>query len=256
MKARGRRERLLSAVSLAAGVAAWEAAARAGLVNRLVFPPPTRVFAELLARTASGELPGHAWTTAATVAAGLAAGAAAGLPLGLAAARWRWLSALLDPWAQALVAVPKVALIPVAFMTVGTGDAMRVALVATDVAVTFYIAALAAARRVPPGLLEAAANLGARPLQAALEVRLPAMAPTLLVAAQLALLQALRLAIALEMLFSMRGFGHQLWTTGEAFAADAYYAYVLALCAVALALSWALRRLQTGLKGLDELARV
>ena len=244
--------RILPFISVATVVVAWEAAARTGILTPLLFPPPSLVARELAARLASNEIPIQAAVTARRIAVGFGIGAAAGLPAGLLAARFSILRALLDPWAEVLYALPKVALLPFAFLVLGTVDAMNAALVGLDVAITFYMITLGAARRVPPSLREAVVNLGAGPFQVFVEVDLPAMAPTLLVAAQLAILHALRLTIVLEMLFAMSGVGHRLWLSGQTFEWGAYYAYLTVLGFTSLLATWLLRRLQGRLYAFNE----
>src|SRR4051812_47435898 len=78
-------------------LAVWEAAGRAGILNPLYAPMPSRVGAALTQLFADGRIWPHLEATFAAALGGLALGIAVGVVLGVAAALVRLVAELLEP---------------------------------------------------------------------------------------------------------------------------------------------------------------
>jgi ABC-type nitrate/sulfonate/bicarbonate transport system permease component len=109
----------------------------------------------------SGILVGSIATSAGRVLLGLVLGAVAGMLLGLVTGSAARLEALADPWVSFFRFTPALALLPLYVLWFGYGEASKVLLIATNVAVVVLLGAHQGVRGVPPVYLEAAASLGA-----------------------------------------------------------------------------------------------
>jgi ABC-type nitrate/sulfonate/bicarbonate transport system permease component len=141
---------------------------------------------ELVYLVRSGLLPRGAAASTGRVVAGLLLGAAVGVPLGLAMARRRRLGHALAPWVALLRFTPAMALLPLYVLWLGVGEAPKILLIATAVAVVTREGAAAGVRSVAPVYLDAAAALGAPPALVLRRIVLPAALPHLLASLRIA----------------------------------------------------------------------
>lgn len=144
---------------------------------------------ELVYLVQSGLLPRGAAVSTARVLAGLVLGIAVGLPVGLAMARRPRLGHALAPWVVLLRFTPALALVPLYVLWLGAGEAPKILLIATAVAVVAREGAEAGVRGVARVHLDAAAALGAPRALVLRRVVLPAALPHLL--------SSFRIAVAL-----------------------------------------------------------
>jgi len=232
----------VSVFSLLLGLLAWEAASRMKILPGLLFPPPTRILIALFQELLSGSILPHLTKTLEHVFLGSVLGALSGIALALACARWRLLASMTDPWIDATFPIPKVAVIPLFMILVGAGDSLCVTLIAIGMFYFMFIAVRTGISKVDKSLLEAAENLGADGRQILWEVTLPSLLPYLFMGTHLGLMQALRLAIIIEAMFSLRGMGHILWISGEWLRMEVYYAYILVLAGFGILMVWLLKK--------------
>jgi ABC-type nitrate/sulfonate/bicarbonate transport system permease component len=120
---------------------------------------------------------------------GLAIGSVVGILLGLATGWWARLELLADPWVTFFRFTPALALLPLYAAWFGYGEAPKVLLIATGVAVVTLLGAHQGVRGVGRGYLDAAASLGASRWHAFRKVVLPLAFP--------AIFSSFRVAVAL-----------------------------------------------------------
>lgn len=125
----------------------------------------------------SGILPSSIGVSTGRVLAGLLLGSVVGVPLGLAMGRVARLEYVLDPWVAFFRFTPAFALLPLYVLWFGFGEASKILLIATGVAVVTLLGAYAGARQVPRVYLEAAASLGASGGMVWRRIVLPAALP-------------------------------------------------------------------------------
>ena len=129
------------------------------LSPRFLAAPSTAVVAgyEMLA---DGVLPSNSWRRRRRAYLGLAIGVAIGLVLALLAGLTRAGEASIDGLVQIKRAVPTLALIPLAILWLGIGEAMKIAIIATSVLVPIYINTHAALRGIDIRYVELARSVG------------------------------------------------------------------------------------------------
>ena len=203
---------VLPAAAVAALLALWELAPRAGWVRPQSVPPFSDVAGEavdVLGRP--GFLEGLA-ASGGRWAAGFALAVAIGVPLGTLMGRSRALYRLVDPLLVVGYPVPKAALILLFALWWGAGDFSRVAIVVVGSLIPIVISSYHGAAAVPAPLLWSARGLGTGPIRIWWRVILPAALPQILSGVRLAIAIAIFTLLASELLIRGSGIGAYLFT--------------------------------------------
>lgn len=191
----------------AAFVVLWEVLGRLFLdAHALNFVPlPSGVVLEAVRLLGNGELAVAAGRSTLRVVTGGSIGAVAGVLVGALAAQGGAGRAIAAPVAL-LRPVPPIAWIPLTILWFGVSETQQIVVLAGAV---FHVVALGtedAARRVPPALLDAAANLGASPA-GQLGVRVRAALPGVLGAVREGFVMAWFVLVAAEFVSAAQGLG-------------------------------------------------
>jgi ABC-type nitrate/sulfonate/bicarbonate transport system permease component len=234
------RDRWLAAGIAAAGFAAWELLARAGVISATFFPAPTAIGDAVFDGTASGELPRHLAATLRRVLPGLLLGGAPGLLAGVAMGWSVRLRAVSDPFVAALHPIPKLALLPLFIIVFGIGEPAKVAVVAAAAFFPILINAMAGVRQIQPAQIEAARSYGAGRLNLLRHVILPGSLPFVLAGTRLAANLALLVTIAVEMTAADTGLGSLIWTAWQVLRVEQLYAALVVIAVLGIALNVAL----------------
>lgn len=183
----------------------WAALVRAS--GTRVFPSPLSVLRGLRELWLRGLLLRYTAASLARVAAGYGLAVAVGGPLGLCMGLWPTLRTALDPLVQALRAISPIAWIPIAIVVFGVGNGATVFLIFLAALFPIVVAAMDAARHLPPVLLRVGRNFGLAPGALLIRVLLPAALPELLSGLRVALGIAWLVVVAAEMLAVDSGLG-------------------------------------------------
>ena len=146
--------------AFAAVLAVWEAAGRAGMLNPLYAPSPSRVGAALIDLFSDGRIWPHLEATFSAALGGLALGIVVGVLLGVVAALVPFIAELLEPVMTVLNAIPRVILAPLFVIWLGIGLASKVALSFILVAVLIFFTVFTGIRQVDRRLVERVVTLG------------------------------------------------------------------------------------------------
>jgi NitT/TauT family transport system permease protein len=235
------------AVGLAApaiGLALWELAARVEMISPVFFPPPSRIVATLVVLAANGRLWPHLGATLGRVMLGSICGGGAGLLAGLAMGRSSRLRAALDPLVAAAHPVPKIALLPLAMLLLGLGEASTVALVAVAAFFPMAINTTTGVRLLNPIHLEVARNYGATGARLYTRVILPGSLPMILTGVRLALNVALLLVVAIELVVGQTGLGRLIWYSWQTLRTEDLYATLVVTALLGLGFHLIVRTLE------------
>ena len=115
--------RLVAPLTLLAG---WEVAARFGIINTLLLPPPSKAFADLIVLVSSGYLWNALYASLFRVVCGFALAVTVGVCLGIAMARMRLINDFFDPLVELLRPISPLALFPLAILWFGIGDGSKI----------------------------------------------------------------------------------------------------------------------------------
>jgi NitT/TauT family transport system permease protein len=167
----------VAALALAVGI--WQVVAWTGWKEPWVLPPPGPVFADLGEYVLSAALWEGLATTGRRAALGFAAALVIGLALGLAVARVRVLRAALGSMITALQTMPSIAWFPLAILLFGLTEQAIFFVVVLGAAPSIANGVIYGVDYVPPLLLRAGRNLGARRLNLYRYVIAPAALPAI-----------------------------------------------------------------------------
>src|SRR6516165_6679431 len=141
-------------------LAVWEAAGRAGMLNPLYAPSPSRVGAALIDLFSDGRIWPHLEATFSAALGGLALGIVVGVLLGVVAALVPFIAELLEPVMTVLNAIPRVILAPLFVTWLDIGLASKVALSFFLVGVRFFSPVFPGIGQGARGLVGRFATLG------------------------------------------------------------------------------------------------
>jgi NitT/TauT family transport system permease protein len=165
--------------ALVLAVLAWQAVVWSGWKPEYALPPPTVVFPDLWNYALSSAMWEGLLTTARRAAVGFAAAVALGLLLGLAVARVRVLRAALGSMITALQTMPSIAWFPLAILLFQLSEQAIFFVVVLGAAPSIANGVIHGVDYVPPLLLRAGRNLGARGINLYRYVIAPAALPAI-----------------------------------------------------------------------------
>jgi NitT/TauT family transport system permease protein len=215
---------------------AWEAAARSGLWNKILFPSLVNIGQELMlffTRTASLL---EVWTSLYRALGGFAAAAVVGIFLGILMGRSKTIAGLLDPLFSGTYAVPKLALFPIFIFVFGIGSLSKVALIFLECLYPIVIMSYAGARSVNRVYLWSAQNMGASRADILRRVVIPATAPFIFAGFRVAVPVAMIVVVITEMVSSADGLGYLVIYSLSSLRTDRMLAVVVVIALLGYAL--------------------
>ncbi len=217
--------------------ALWEIVARSGAFPERLFPSLEQVAATFVRLTVEGILPHHAALTLYRLAAGFAIAAVAGAALGIAMGRWRRAEAFLLPLVSIGAPIPGLAYAPLFLLWFGLGDSGSIVLVAFVSAFPVALNTWTGVKAVKEIWVRAARTMGADERRLFRHVILPGAAPYILTGLRLALAQAWRILVAVEMLAAVPwGLGWLIFGAREFLNTDAMLAGIVVIALIGVAL--------------------
>jgi ABC-type nitrate/sulfonate/bicarbonate transport system permease component len=180
------------------------------LVSPYLIPPPRDVLRTAIPMLATAEIPRHVAASLTRVAVGFSLGSALGIVLGVLMGRIRWVHDLLDPVIEFFRFLSPTAMIPIAVIWFGIGEASKYFLIFWG---TFFIVLINAIHGVmgtPWARLRAAECLGATRLQIFTLIVLPSAVPSVVTGMRVALASSYLSIIPAEILAADTGLGFLL----------------------------------------------
>lgn len=141
-------------------LAIWELVSRSGVVNTVLFPPPSVVAVAMVEWVKSGLFAVDLAISVYRVVVGFLCGAVLGVLFGVLTGRYPLFSSLFSPLFQLLRPIPPIAFVPIVIVWFGLSEAGKLFLVFWGVFFTVWLAAHLGVQKVDPGLVRAALVLG------------------------------------------------------------------------------------------------
>ena len=213
----------------------WQGAS-GRLVDSFFISNPIDVGARLFRWTADGSIFRHIGATLYATGLGFIIGSVLGAVLGIWLGVSPFASRLLNPYLNALNALPKVALAPLFVLWFGLGIESKVALAAVLVLFLVFLNTFAGVREVDQDLIDGARLMRATRAQVVLKVIIPSAMSWVFAGLKIAMPYALIGAVLGEMIAANRGLGYLVQFSGSQFDTAGVFAvlFVIALLAVAL----------------------
>ena len=225
---------VLPALTIVAVVAAWEALVRLRGIAPIYLPAPSSVFVYLSRMIADGSMPYHLGITLLRIFVGFALAAVFGIALGVLMGMSRTVARVADVWIAALYPLPKISLIPLLIIWVGTGEAYKIVISAISAFFPIVISTYSGIRQTDRGLVKAAKDLGANARQIQLKVVIPGAIPSIFAGLHLGMGIAIILVVAAEMIggSSQGGMGWLLISSGQVMETEKVFASLIVLAVV------------------------
>jgi NitT/TauT family transport system permease protein len=221
-------------VSLALLIAAWYAGSR--LAGARLLPDPQTVFMAIIAEARSGALALNLAATLARVAVAFVIAMALGSVIGLVMGRSRLADRLGDPWLIALLNLPALVIIVLAYVWAGLTETAAIAAVALNKLPIATVTVREGARSLDRMLDDMAQVFRMSAWARLRHVILPQLAPYLAAAARSGLSLVWKIVLIVELIGRPNGVGFEIGVAFQLFDVTRILAYALAFIAVMLAI--------------------
>ena len=215
---------------LLALVGAWEAIARAGVIEPIFFPPVSVIFATFARLCVSGVIPDNMLASLINMFAGYFLAAVVAVPFGVLLGFNRTMHNLFEPAIELLRPLPATAIIPLAILLLGIGGVEKIFIIFFTCARTMVVNAMYGAQGVDPRLVETARSYGYSGFRLVRRVVFPASLPQIMTGLRVSLAIAIVIIVAAELLGSEKGIGHYTMLMQRTYSTPEMYAGVLSLC--------------------------
>lgn len=245
----GLAEKILPTLSIVCFLVAWQLFVDIRGIAPIYLPSPIVIARTLWAMIEDGSLFYNLGATLLRILVGFSLAAVTGILLGVVMGMSRIVERIADPWIAALYPLPKISLIPLLIIWLGTGEAYKILISAITAFFPIVMSTYAGVRQVDRGLVKAAEDLGANRRQAQINVVLPAAIPTIFAGLQLGMGVTIILVVAAEMIggSSRGGMGYLLIHAGQVMETEKVFAALVALTLMGAAImkgqQWLDRRL-------------
>ncbi len=203
-----------------------------------IVPPPSAILLAAYDMAVTGELLEHVVATLRRVAFGYTVGASTGMFLGLLVGRLGWMKRTFGAILHVFRPVPVVALVPVAIVWWGLGEASKYFLVCWGVFFPVWISAVVGARGIDQQLIWAARSLGASRFDMLFRVILPASLGAIFGGLRAGVSLAFVCVVAAEMAGAQRGLGYAVSSAHLAFRPDRMFAALACLAILGATADW------------------
>lgn len=227
-------ERVLPTLVIILFILGWELLVRWRGIPPIFLPAPSSIAKYLMRMIADGSLGLNLGATLLRIFVGFGIAAIAGVTLGILMGMSRIVARVADPWIAALYPLPKIALIPLLVIWLGTGEAYKIVISAVTAFFPIVISSYSGIRQADRGLIKAAEDLGANRRQIQFKVVIPAAIPSIFAGLHLGMGVTIILVVAAEMIGGAGhlGMGNLLITAGQVMETEKVFASLVVLAIV------------------------
>jgi NitT/TauT family transport system permease protein len=222
---------------------AWQGAS-GRLVDSFFISSPIDVGERLFGWIADGSLFLHMWATVYATLMGFIIGSVGGVVLGIWLGVSPFSSRLLNPYLNALNALPKVALAPLFVLWFGLGIESKVALAAVLVLFLVFLNTYAGVREVDQDLIDGARLMRATRKQVITKIIIPSAMSWMFVGLKISVPYALIGAVLGEMIAANRGLGYLVQFSGSQFDSAGVFAVLIVIALLAVGLNYLVELVQ------------
>ena len=232
-------------LSIAVFFAIWEYYGRR--MDPIFMAPPSAIFAAALELIQSGALAKALVQTLWPFAVGMALTVVLGILLGIVMAQWSVLEYVLDPFINALYAIPRIALIPLIIMWAGLEFVGKVSILVSVAIFPITVNTFSGIRDVRGAMLEIGRAYGATEWQIFWKIVLPAAVPFIMAGIRLAVGLAIIGIIVAEFFTAISGLGGMIVEYANVFATAKLFVPIIVIALVGVVLAefvmWLERRM-------------
>jgi ABC-type nitrate/sulfonate/bicarbonate transport system permease component len=231
--------------SVAVFFAIWEYYGRR--MDPIFMAPPSAIFQAAGELMQSGALGKALMQTLWPFAVGMALTVVVGILLGIVMAQWRVLEYVLDPFINALYAIPRIALIPLIILWAGLEFVGKVSILVSVAIFPITVNTFSGIRDVRGAMLEIGRAYGATEWQIFWKIVLPAAVPFIMAGIRLAVGLAIIGIIVAEFFTAISGLGGMIVEYANVFATAKLFVPIIVIALVGVVLTefvmWLERRM-------------
>ncbi|HEX8013043.1 MAG TPA: ABC transporter permease [Casimicrobiaceae bacterium] len=216
-------------VLLAVVVGVWEALARNNIVPAAFIGQPSVFLPFLVAKIADGSFLLGIWETLTATLAAFVIGGVAALLTALVLTASRTVKELVDPFIDAMNALPRVALVPLFIVWFGLGTLSKIV---SGISLMYFILlynTLAGAQSVDPDHIQLARSLGLSRRRVFGSIVIPTAVPSIFTGLRLGLIYTLLGVVTAELIAGGKGLGSLISYYSNTFDANGVFAVLLVL---------------------------
>jgi len=188
-------------------IAVWQGGIMTGILPRSIIAPPLPAFQRFFELLYNGVFLEHFLISIKRLFGGFIAGSALGITLGVGVAYSRLASRYLEPFLLWVIPVPPLAWISLLVVLFGTGDLVKMALIACGCFATMFLSTSIGTRGLDKRYLELAAVYGKSDSAVVFRIILPFLTPIIFSSLRVAMALSWTLLMASEMIKSSSGLG-------------------------------------------------
>lgn len=188
----------------------WELVSRSGVVNVILFPPPSVVAVAMVEWVKSGQFTIDLATSVYRVVVGFVSGAVVGVVFGMLTGRYPLFSSLFSPLFHLLRPIPPIAFVPIVIVWFGLSETGKLFLVFWGVFFTVWLATHLGVQKVDNGLVRAAMVLGTPPRKMLREVIIFGALPYIVVGLRTAVSISFYTLVAAELAGTFAGIVYRI----------------------------------------------
>jgi NitT/TauT family transport system permease protein len=231
--------------SVAVFFVVWEYYGRR--MDPIFMAPPSAIFAAALELIWNGALEKALIQTLWPFSVGMALTVVIGIALGIVMAQWRTLEYVLDPFINALYAIPRIALIPLIILWAGLEFVGKVTILVSVAVFPITVNTYSGIRDVRGAMLEIGRAYGATEWQIFWKIVLPAAIPFIMAGIRLAVGLAIIGIIVAEFFTAISGLGGMIVEYANVFATAKLFVPIIVIALVGVVLTefvmWLERRM-------------
>lgn len=239
--------RYIGAVTPLVLLGLWEVGARLGVVDARFFPPPTTIGSAFVEMVMSGELWEHIIVSLIRIFVGFLLGAVPGIALGLIMGFVPLVRAAFQPLVDALLPIPKIAILPLLLMVFGLGETTKYLVIAIGVFFPVLINTMAGVVNIDRIYIDVGRNFGAGRLYFYRTVALPGSLPMIFAGLKLGVGVAFLLIVAAEFVGARSGIGFMIWNGWQVFRVEQLYVGLFLISVFGILFAAAVDRLESAL---------
>jgi ABC-type nitrate/sulfonate/bicarbonate transport system permease component len=214
---------------------AWELTVRLQIVSSFVLAAPSKIVENAIRLLANGELLIHINASMSRMLTGFALALVSGVIIGGLMGWFRWLDDLFDPLIELVRPVSPLAILPLAILWLGIGQASKVFVIWYGCVFPILLNTYAAVRGVPRSTVEAARTLGAQTDEMLRFVVFNHSIPLILTGARISFAVGMIVIIASEMVAADAGLGYMILTAQQTFRTTDLYVGIVTIALIGFA---------------------
>jgi len=235
---------LLGVASVTTFLLFWEFSVSLNWVNPLFTSSPSRIAATGFEMFRDGSIYPDLLVSAQEFVLGFGLAVIVGVPLGILMGWYSRLNAVLDPFVNALYAMPRIALMPLIIIWFGIDIWAKIAIIFLSSVFPILVNTMTGVRTMERDFVKVARSFGASDGQLFKTVALPSSVPNLLTGVRLGLGHALIGIVVGEMNGASAGIGYMMTVAGATFQTDKVMVGIIIIAGAGMALTQVLRMIE------------